>query len=173
MSNEQRAVNLLREQYKQSFEWFLGTMQGVTTEVAHHVPAGNVSSIAGQAAHAVSGLDFLVVNAVAGKAPLIMSSHAQSNGISEPPPQGADWAEWGRTVKVDVPAFQDYTKAVFAEVENCLTTLKDSELDRELDLPFGKFSVAWVFNIMLLNTICHTGEIACLKGLQGLKGYPM
>ncbi|MCB0090879.1 MAG: hypothetical protein KDE54_23450, partial [Caldilineaceae bacterium] len=61
----------------------------------------------------------------------------------------------------------------FAAVDDYLSTLNDSDLAREIELPFGKFSVGWVFNIMLMNTYCHTGEISTIKGLQGLKGYPM
>lgn len=173
MSNEQSAVNLVQEFYKQCFEWLEGTMQGVTDEVAHYQPEGNIAPIAGQVAHSVTGLDMLVVGAVGGKAPLLASSHAASSGLSEPPPQGGDWGEWGQRVKVDLPVFHEYAKAVFAEVNTTIAGLSDSDLERELDLPFGKYSVKWVFNIMLLNTYSHTGEIACLKGLQGLKGYPL
>lgn len=173
MSNERSAVTLLEELYKQCFEWLEGTMEGVTDEVVHHKAADNVAPIAGQVAHSITGLDMLVVGAVGGKAPLLTSSHATSSGLSEPPPQDGGWGEWGQRVKVDLPVFHEYAKAVFAEVNSTIAGLSDSDLERELDLPFGKHSVKWVFNIMLLNTYSHTGEVAVLKGLQGLKGYPL
>jgi hypothetical protein len=37
--------------------------------------------------------------------------------------------------------------------------------------PGGKRSLAWFLAIMCMNVGCHTGEIATLKGEQGLKGY--
>ena len=169
MSNEQSAIKLLRAQYKQSFEWLQGTMQGMTDELAHQTPAGNVPAIAGQVAHAVMTIDGFVLGTVSGKPPVMA---AGNSGVSSPPPQG-DWLEWGNSVKVDMPVFHEYAKAVFAETDSYLASINDSELDRELELPFGKYSVAWLFNVGLLNTFSHTGEIACLKGLQGLKGYPM
>lgn len=169
MSNNQNVVNLLRDQYKQSFEWLEGTMQGVTDEVLHQAPAGNVPSIAGQVAHAVMTIDGFVLATVSGKPPVMASVNS---GVSETPPQG-DWLAWGNSVKIDLPAFHEYAKAVFAATDEYLASIEDGALAQELDLPFGKHSVGWLFNVGLLNTYSHTGEIAALKGLQGLKGYPM
>ncbi len=169
MSTDQSAVNLLRDQYKQAFEWLQGTLDGVTTEVAHQIPAGTVPTIAGQAAHAVMTIDGFVLGAVNGNAPVMA---AGNSGVSEPPPQG-EFLEWSKQVQIDLPLFHDYIKAVAAATDEYLASIKDSDLQQELELPFGKYSVAWLFNIGLLNTYSHTGEIACLKGLQGLKGYPM
>ncbi len=167
------AIALLRAQYTQSFGWLEGTMDGVTEEVANFNPPGSPLPIAGQVAHIVTGVDFFVLHFAKGGAPLLLSSHAENSGVSEPPPQGA-WDEWGARVKVDLPVFHEYAKAVFAAVDDYLSTLNDDDLSREIDLgPFGTQTLEWVFNIMLMNTFIHTGEIACIKGLQGLKGYPM
>ena len=68
---------------------------------------------------------------------------------------------------------REYTAAVFAGIDDLLAGMEDADLEREVDYGFGKYSAGWGFNIMLLNTFSHTGEIAVLKGLQGLKGYPM
>ena len=81
--------------------------------------------------------------------------------------------EWGRRVKVNLPEVQEYGNAVFAGVDGYLASLSDDDLANEVDLPFGKFTLAWLFNILILNNNCHTGEISVLKGLHGLKGYPM
>jgi len=168
MSN-QSAINLLRDQYKQSFEWLAGTMQGVTAEILHQAPGGNVPSIAGQVAHAIMTIDGFVLATVSGKPPVMA---AGNSGVSETPPQG-DWLAWGNEVRIDLPVFHEYAQAVFAAVDDYLASIEDSALGQELDLPFGKHSLAWLFNVGLLNTYSHTGEIAALKGLQGLKGYPM
>jgi hypothetical protein len=34
--------------------------------------------------------------------------------------------------------------------------------------PLGSF----LMNLLVLNAAAHTGEIAAVKGLQGLQGYP-
>ncbi|MEZ4656490.1 MAG: DinB family protein [Caldilineaceae bacterium] len=170
MSNS--AVSLLRTQYKEMAGWLEGTMAGVTDEVAHYAPGGKATPIAGHIAHILSGLDYFILAQAAGQAPLMASAFAGKSGMSALPPQG-DSTEWMNTVRVDGDAIHAYGKAVFAAVDDYLATLNDDDLAREIEFPFGKYSVGWVFNIMLLNTYSHTGEISTIKGLQGLKGYPM
>ena len=56
-------------------------------------------------------------------------------------------------------------------------TLVPEVLDQLLDLSasdMGQVTLAWVFSRLLVghvDNIC--GEIACLKGIQGTKGYPI
>ena len=167
------AVSLLRAQYSQSFQWLEGTMAEMTDDMANFDPPGAPSPIAGQLAHAVSGVDFFILGMAAGQQPLMLGEFAGKSGISEPPPQGA-WGEWGRRVKIDLPQIHEYAKAVFAAVDDYLATLSDDDLDQEKDFGgAGTQPLVWAFNIILLNTYSHTGEIACIKGLQGAKGYPM
>lgn len=168
------AIELLRTQYKEAGQWLKGTMDGVTEEVAAWSPPGElVSPIAGQVAHAVVGLDFFLLNMVGGRPPLIASEFADRGIISEPPPQSGAWVDWGNRVKVNGAAMNEYADAVFDGIDDVLAGMEDEDLEREVDYGFGKYSAGWGFNIMLLNTFSHTGEIAVLKGLQGLKGYPM
>ena len=171
MSN-QNAINLLRAQYTLSSEWLQGTMQGTTAEIVHHQPGGTANTIAGVLGHAVAGLDGMLVGGVAGQTPLMASTFAGKTGLSELPPQGRDWAEWGNRVQINLPVFHEYTVAVFAAIDSYLATIHDDELAREVVFPFGTQTVGWAFNIMLLNNFSHSGEIACIKGLHGVKGYP-
>ena len=83
MSNQQPAIDLLRAQYKQSQDWLNGTLQGVTDELVHEQPAGIVLPMAGQLAHLLSGMDFMILGSAAKQAPLFMSSYAGKAGISE------------------------------------------------------------------------------------------
>ncbi len=167
------AIELLRAQYGQAFGWLEGAMNGVTDEVAHYKPDGAPSPIAGQVAHIVTGVDFFLLGMGAGQPPLMMGEFAGKSGVSEPPPQGG-WGEWGDRVQVDLPQIHEYAKAVFAAVDAFLATLTDDDLDRQIEFgPAGPQTLAWGFNIMLLNTYSHTGEISCIKGLQDLKGYAM
>ena len=55
-----------------------------------------------------------------------------------------------------------------------LASIKDSNLSRKIKLPFGEQSLEWILNNVIVGHVHEfTGEISCLKGLQGLKGYPM
>ena len=166
------AIELMRAQYSQSFNWLEGTMNGVTDEVARYKPAGRPSPIAGQIAHIVTSVDFFLIGAAAGRQPLMLGEFAGKSGISEPPPEGA-WGDWGDRVEVDLPKIHEYAKAVFAAIDEYLATLSDDDLERKAEFgPAGEQTIGWAFNVILLNIFSHTGEIACIKGIQGLQGYP-
>lgn len=176
MSTNNHSVNLLRGLYKTAYETMEGTMADVTDAMLNWQPQGTANSIGTNYAHVVCGDDGMLNGIVRGSAPLMASSWAGKTGVSEPPPMGADIHAWGKRAKIDLASLRAYAQAVYAEIDNGLATLSDADLDRQLDLSamgFGQQPVSWVYSIMLSNRNWHTGEIACLKGLQGQKGYPI
>jgi hypothetical protein len=172
------AIAVLREQMGLN-RWLLdGTLEGVTTEQLHWQPAGAAHSVASTYAHLVLGEDFVVNSMIQGKAPLAATTWAGKTGVSEPPPQGsegtADWSQWAKTMRVDLSALRQYAQAVAASTDEYLANLKPEDLERQLDTPLGKMSVNGLFFAAVIGHLPgHTGEIAAVKGLQGLKGYPV
>ena len=150
-------------------------MDGVTAEIAAYAaPGGRVSPIAGQIAHNIIGVDFFLVNSIGGREPLLSTTFAERGVVSEPPPNESEWISWGNRVEVELEAMREYTDAVYAAVDDILQAMDDADLEVEKDFgALGKQTVGWAFSLMLLDIFCHTGEISCLKGIQGLKGYPM
>ncbi|MBV7336055.1 DinB family protein [Chloroflexi bacterium TSY] len=168
------AVKLLRAQYKGAHDVLEGTMKGVTSEQAHWIPAGTANPLGATYAHILVSEDGLFNGALQGGAPLMASSWADKTGLSEPAPQGNQWGEWGRRVKVDLDAARAYGQAVYAATDKYFATLTDEDLGREVDLTgigLGKYTLGQISSILLNNVTWHTGEISCLKGLQGGKGY--
>lgn len=118
-----------------------------------------------------------------GGLPLFMGAWAGSTGLSAPPPgpdpMGGpmpDWSDWARAVTADLAALGRYAAAVYAASDAFLAELADEELSRPLDLAalgLGMTTVgAFVTEDLAPHAFVHGGEIACLKGLQGLKGSP-
>ena len=149
---------------------------------AHWTPPGTANPLGATYAHIVSTEDGIVIGAIQGAAPLYASSWAGKAGISEPPPMPdpnnpglPDWGEWSRKVQVDVAALRAYAQGVYAASDEYLASLTDEDLGRMVDLSglgLGERSVGDLLGTVISNTHWHTGEIACLKGLQGEKGYP-
>jgi len=79
-------------------------------------------------------------------------------------------------VKVDLPALNAYAQTVYAASDDYLASLRGKDLDRPVDLAalgLGQSTVGFVINNGILgNAFTHCGEISCLKGLQGKRGYP-
>jgi DinB family protein len=156
------------------------TMQDVTPELAHWPPPGTANPLGATYAHVVISEDMIVHGMLQQGAPLFATTWAGRTGISEPMPMpGPEWENygaWARRVRVDLGALREYAQAVYAATDTYLASLPTDALDRQLDLSalgMGQMTLAWVFSRMLfghVDNIC--GEIACLKGIQGAKGYP-
>jgi len=182
MANEEnRVISHIRAQMK-SAHWLLEeTLSDVTDEMVRFAPPGKALPIGAAYVHYVSGEDWAIHSVFKGVAPLMAGPWAGRTGVSEPQPApGDDWAArfeaWSRRVRVNLPAFRAYAKAVYEATDAYLATLADPELTREVDLSaigLGKQTIGFVLNNSLLgHAYCHCGEISALKGVQGKKGYP-
>jgi hypothetical protein len=178
-----KMVSLFREQIQAAHQLVEGTIANVTPEQAHWSPPGIAVPLGASYAHIVISEDGTVSGLLKGAAPLFASSWAGKVGVSELPPMMnpekvgfPDWSGWSRRVRVDLAALQQYAKAVYAATDGYLASLTDKDLSRSVDLSalgLGKSSVSYILiNGILGNAFSHGGEISCLKGLQGVRGYP-
>lgn len=175
MSTQNSAVSLLRQQFQMGHQFLEGTMQGAATEHAHWTPPGKAQPLGANYAHVVISEDGLVNGLLKGATPLLASSWEGKTGISELPPQAPPWKEWAGQVQVNLDALRSYAQAVYENTDSYLASLSDEDLNRPLDLSaigLGQQTVGSFLSILVFNIHTHTGEIACLKGLQGLQGYP-
>ena len=159
--------------YQGAHGWLEGAIETLTPAQAAWIPAGLALPAGAHYAHVLLSEDFLVGGALQGGAPLAMSSWQGRTGISELPPP-AVWDEWARRVVVDLPQARQYAQAVNAATDSYLAGATDDDLAREVDLSafgLGVQTVEFLLKSLLLNAAAHCGEIACLKGLQGAKGY--
>ncbi len=171
------AVDLVRSQYKGAHDLLEATMQDVTPELAHWAPPGIANPLGASYVHIVGAEDFLLSSMVRETKPLAATSFAGKMGVSEPPPgPGPGLDEWARRVKVDLPQLRDYAQAVYKQTDDWLATLSAADLDKPIDMSgFGMGQQPMstlVAGIIIQHINNHLGEIACLKGLQGAKGYP-
>jgi hypothetical protein len=163
----------LRMAFQLMHEFLEGTVADVTDDQAKWQPPGRANSVGANYGHVVFSEDGVINGMLRGGAPLMAGRFADKTGASEPPPRGFEWGEWAGRVKIEMPALREYANAVYASTDEYLASISDADLEREVDMgPSGKWSVGRFLTIMMGNVAMHTGEIACLKGLQGTKGYP-
>ena len=175
MSDSRAVVEYLRGQFQQAHGWLEGTMEGVTNEVAQKQPGGKATGIGAQYGHVVASEDGMINGLLRGAAPVMATSRAGRTGLSVLPPGDEKWGDWARDVQVEIDTLRSYAQDTFAATDSYLASLSDGDLARPIDLSFiglGVQNVGFTLNILLSNVHNHCGEIACLKGLQGLKGYP-
>jgi hypothetical protein len=91
------------------------------------------------------------------------------------PPMGA-WDDWARGLKVDLAQLREYASAVYASTDAFLARQMPADLEKVYD--FSEFgwpepvTLGVVLHQLVANAAAHCGEISCIKGLQGIQGYP-
>lgn len=171
------AIQLYRSLLRSAHEFLEGTLADVTPEQFTWDPPGRAFSIAANYAHVLTSEDMAVHRLLAGKAMLAETTWAGRLGADEMPPAGpgGDLKAWSRRVKPDLAAMRSYGQAVYAASDAWLASATPADLARPLDMTafgFGPQTALFVFTAILANASMHTGEISCLKGLQGGRGYP-
>jgi hypothetical protein len=153
-------------------------MADVTDEVAAFMPPGTANPIAGIYAHLILGEDMFLHMILKKTEQLSESSWKDKTGFSSPHPMEwqTEYPKWLKTVKMDTQKAKEYASAVFQATEKYVANLTDEDLEKEVDMTaFGWGNMKqgeFLSNLITGHTASITGEIAVLKGLQGLKGYP-
>lgn len=166
-------VALLKSQFQVAKMVYGGTVGGLDQEIASRkVDGATIGAILPIHAHLLFGLDAMVNQVAAGKDPVLVSGDWMARtGI--PGPQLRQSPEWA-TAAYRLDGLQAYGEAVFASVDAYLDSVADADLDREVQSPIGGMVPVGGFlgGLGVVHLAAHTGEIAALKGVHGLKGLP-
>src|SRR5262249_5493322 len=114
-----------------------------------------------------------------GRAPLLATAWAGRTGVATEPPFGPDrsWADWARTTRFDLAALRPYGAAGYAATDERLRRVGWGGGGGARDLSglgLATKSVAWLLTTgWVTNVNLHCGEISCIKGLLGARGYPV
>jgi hypothetical protein len=175
------AIKYIRAGVKAAHGVLEGTMADVNETHAHVQPEGTAHSIAAVYAHVIISEDMIVAGMLKHTKPLMATTFAGKIGTSLPhPDMNADWEKnfkiWAKDVKVTLADLRKFAQAVYAATDEYLATLTDEDLEKPLDLSalgMGQVTTGYIWDRFIVgHTDNITGEIAVLKGLQGLKGYP-
>jgi hypothetical protein len=168
------SLTVLREGIRWGHDLVEQVMADVTTEQAHTAPAGSAHSIAAIYAHGILAEDGSINGMLRGGAPLFVARWAATCGV--PAPTMVLSEAWSRGLRVDLEALRQYSQAVSEATEAYLATLNSTDLDEIKDLSavgLGERTVGRMLNVLVAEHLNNmAGELSCLKGLQGLKGYP-
>ena len=174
------SIKLLREQLTEAHALLEAVMQDVTPDAAHWVPPGQANPIGASYAHVAVLEDRTINGIILHRRPLYETTWSGRTGMSELMPlQGKDWDDytaWTRRLKVDISSVREYAKAVYANTDQYLSSLTSDDLDTPVDLAGVGGSKVTLGHVLCRSVVAHAdniaGEISCLKGLQGLQGYP-
>ena len=116
-----------------------------------------------------------IIQGMLQKKPLVHQSQGWASRLNVAMPSSPTFdPTWGRAVRMHLPSFREYAKAVYAASDAYVSSLGPADLERKVDTGFvGEQTVGYVLgNIAIWHVAEHNGEIGALKGAQGLKGLP-
>jgi hypothetical protein len=157
-----------RWQARTSNGWLESIVRDVTSEQAAWRPPGRANTIAGTYAHIVRNQDE-DLNHWLFRRPMICET--EWKGRAGLP--GTD--DFAPDAVFDWPALRAYGRAMGEFVIRTVDALTDEDLERTTELSTADIETWHGLDIVRLTVghhiRMHGGEIACLKGLQGTKGY--
>ena len=149
------------------------TMKDMTDELFNWAAPGTANTISATFLHFVNVEDNFIHKLIQGKASVWESGNwSQKTGVDKPPSIGEDWTAFKRR-KTAIQPVMDYKAAVWADTEVYLSGVSEVELDRLVKFAGGDRSVAEMLVLAATQSHSHAGEIAALKGVQGVKGLPV
>ena len=133
---------------------------------------GTVESAGAILAHAIMSEDYFIQAMMQSK-PLLYTSGGFDASLNLGTDRPVQTPEWAAKIKLDMATFTPYMQAVFAATDAYVAGLSEADLDREVQGPTGKQGLGtFLAGIGVFHLTEHLGEIAALKGVQGLKGLP-
>jgi hypothetical protein len=172
------ALTLLKDELKNARETFEGTVSNIKTEDLPKAPGGKALPLGALWAHLVMSEDMTTQQFLKAQKPLFETEFKERTGVSElMPAMDEHWEEnhaaWAQKVKLDLPLFREYEKAVYAQTEKYMEGLHEEDLEKEIDMgAWGKKTVVYFLYAFIIGHIFSlTGEISAVKGVHGAKGY--
>lgn len=159
---------------RSAWDWLETTVSDVTDEQANWWPSGTANSIGATYLHVVINPDVEINRLLHGNVPIIESGWHGDVGqsVSYDPDRFDDW---NRGVTVQWERLHAYGRAVHTWLVDSLDELTEGDLDRPVDMTRSGLGIWKGHDLYILHGFSHVymhgGEIACLKGLQGAKGY--
>jgi uncharacterized damage-inducible protein DinB len=168
------ARQLLQAQFTWVHDLINQVISDVPPEILNAQPAlETAQSIAAAYAHVALSEDAFVNVMLKKGAPLFAAGLPAAAGVPIPE-QPRLTPEWAQQIDMNLEAFRPYVDRVFASTMAYLASASDEELNAEFDMkvlppmPVAQF----LGQVGVTHVANHTGEIAALKGVRGLRGLP-
>jgi hypothetical protein len=170
------AVELTQYALGNAFGILNQVVSDLTQEQADWTPPGIANPIGATYWHTLSSTDDIVHTWIRGEAPLRQEEGWQEKVLTTSlpePGEGGETLAYMQAIRVDLASLHAYAENVAGVVQGWLASLTPEDLERKLQTPVGEQSIAQVLETFVIWHInAHCGEIAALKGCQGVKGYP-
>jgi uncharacterized damage-inducible protein DinB len=170
--NDMDVKTYIQQQMANSHHQIDAVMKDITEEQFNWLPPGTINPISAILVHVLRGEDYFVQAILQGKSRYWeLQEWGQKIGIQAPPDPGHSWDEF-KTIKISVAPVLAYAQAIRDATDAYLANLTPEELDRQVNFAGHLHPAAEILMILVVHIASHAGEIAAVKGMQGIKGLP-
>jgi uncharacterized damage-inducible protein DinB len=144
----------------------------ITLDEFNWTPPGTASPISAVLVHLLTSEDFFLQSVLQGMHQVWdKGGWQEQTGVKNTPGYGGNWEEF-KHMKVALEPVLAYQQAVRAVTDSYLQKLRLDMLPKRVELGGEETCVADVLVLLTRHVLCHAGEIAVLKGIQGSRGLP-
>jgi uncharacterized damage-inducible protein DinB len=154
-------IEHLRFSLGASFDILRQVVADLTQEQADWRPPGTANTIGSVFSHILTYVDYYVRT-------YFIQGKPQPVTVESRPAE-----LWMQDVQADLSELHQFASEVESTVQEWLSSLTPADLERREETTAGEINVGQAVELFIIWHIdAHCGEIAALKGCQGLKGYP-
>jgi hypothetical protein len=173
------ALDVIRHVTKRAWDWLEYTVvRDITEEQANWRPPGTANTIGATYAHTIVCADEDINRVMYGRPTLLESRWNGQAGLGKEYRFG-EWNAFDPKVGVEWGTLRQYARDVHAWLLESVGSLTEADLQMPVDMsrsPGGSSLGQWKgIDVYFLHgtghIYIHGGEIACLKGMQGQRGY--
>jgi len=148
-------------------------MKDMPPEIFNFPAPGTANTISATFVHLMNSEDHFIQEVLQGK-PTVWKSRgwSEKTGIQKPPSIGEDWSDY-KNRKIELQPLLEYMAEVWRATDAYLASVTPDDLDRRLVFAGRERSVGDMLHLSIAQSYSHAGEIAALKGIQGIKGLPV
>ena len=162
-----KAIDYVKLQTEQAFGLLKMAADGMDDAQYNLDGPGTCNAAAKSHVHALTAFDFFVMNKAKGGS-MLWPAFASQHGL---PPNSMEI--WGHGGVIAGAAIKEFAEQIQKATLDYIATLKDDDLDRPVDTQFfGTQPLAFLLQLASMHAAGHAGDVAAVKGTQGLKGLP-
>jgi hypothetical protein len=165
------ATEVLREQFTSVRRFVDGILDGLTDEHLNCRPPGTANPIGVSWLHLLTVEDGFIQGTIQGTPRLWESQEWTAKTGIYPRASDETWDRVKQT-RFAVAPLRAYGEAVREATDAYLSSVTADQLARVVTVNNTEMSVARLLTMMVCHSAGHAGDIAAIKGIQGLKGLP-
>jgi len=165
-------IEYIQKQFAGARRQVDAVLKDTTQEQLNWTPPGTANSIGVTLVHMISSEDIFFHQFLQSQKSLWETENwGEKIGLSAPPGHTQGWDEIKNKV-LELEPVLAYGKSVWAATDAYIGRLSPAELDRKVTILTGERLTADIVLMQASHILGHAGEIAAIKGIQGVKGLP-